>query len=615
MTSASILTLTDRENGYIRSPTYFEDEKHPRTLTFYEEDGLTLIAKKGVPYTLNTGGASGLRFTVSGPGIEKREPHVVGSSWSFTATADATYSIVVESATGDKLPGGGLDMPYYGSYRIDAYSSVPDDVGLTLPGSDILPIGQPLKGHLGTASDSDQAFFSAWRGNSAFFAAYSTEVKDVTVEIQSSAGEVLDMGRAGSSGMAVVSVTAPSDGMYKALVRSGGYRQEGDYEAFSGQRLDPAAILTVGRPSGDTIVFTDPKSREVWAWGGENQVQTGAGNDTIVGSRLGDDVISSGAGDDTIVGFGGLNVVDGGPGRDTFVVTGVHDDYSIEKVAGGLRIAGTSDYEVVDPSGTPIATYSYPSLNLLQGIEYVRFLDQTLDVRNVRWLRDWITLDRVGSETYKGFEALDEARLYEGARAGFSVSIAFSSRTSAPPERDPYELTVTVSSGEAIDTLYSVERLMFDDGGIAVDMYPGGTAHSSVAAMLFVWGVGALTDQILAGKVLEFFRVNPGTEGAASVIVREHMVPGAGSDDATLVDYVIAKVSRGAERWVDAEGARTPIAEWKDRVLKQLHTGDITQSEFLAQALLSPDLNDQVKLTGLSSTGLFYHDEPIPWGG
>lgn len=615
MTSASTLTITDREYGDIRPPTYFEDSENPRRLTSYEQDGLALHAKKGVTYTISTAGATGLVFSIQGPGISQVDPQNIGSSWSFTATADATYSVSVASQQGMLLPGGGYDMPNYGSYTVDMYANVGDDVGLTLPASDIIPIGLPLKARLGTASDSDQAFFSAWRGNAGFFAAYSTQVKDVTVEVQSADGSVIGSSTAGGNGMAVLSVTAPYDGLYKALIRSGSYRQEGEFEAFSGQRMDPSATLSVGRPTGDNIAFGDGRNREVWAWAGETQIQTGSGHDTIIGSRESNDVISSGAGDDNIIGFGGLNIVDGGAGRDTYVMTGGHEEFQIVKTGGGLQIVGASVYEVADTNGDIIATYAYPSVNLLQGIEYVKFMDQTLDVRNERWLRDWITLDRQGSDTFKGFEALDEARLYEGKRASFSVSIQATPRVNPPDERDPYDLKVTVNGSGFSDTLYSVERVMFDDGGVAVDMYPGGLAHSSVAAMLFAWGSGALGDKVLAGKVLEFFRLSHGMEAAAAELVMHQMIPGAGGSHEALVDYVIQRVAGNSGRWIDAMGAQTPIAEWRESTLLKLQTKAMTQVELVEQALLSPDMNHQVELTGLATTGLMYQDEPIPWGG
>lgn len=614
MTSASVLTITDREYGSIRQPVYYEDAETPLKLTFYEVDGLTLHAKKGITYTVDTSGPFGLVYAVYGPGIQQQGPQSLGTKWTFTAKEDTAYRIAVFSEEGRVLPGGGRDMPYYGSYTVDVYSVVPDDVGLTLPASDIIPIGLPVKLRLGTASDSDQAFFTAWQGVSGFFAAFSREVKDVTVEVQSRFGDVIGSATAGANGMALLTMTAPSDDMYKVLVRSGSYRQEGEYEAFSGQRLDPGARLSVGRPTGDNQVFNDSANREVWAWAGENQIQTGAGHDTLVGAREGNDVLMSGAGDDNIIGFGGLNIADGGPGRDTYVMPGVAADFKIVKTGGGLQISGATVFEHVDDKGNVIATFSYPSLNLLTGIEYVKFFDQTLDVRNERWLRDWITLDRAGGEGFFGFEALNEARLYEGKRAEFGVRVEVTPRAVMPPERDPFGLRVTVEKAGVVDTLHSVERLLFDDGGVALDFYPGGTAHRAVATMLFIWGPTSLSDQILAGKVVEYFRTTNGLEGAAATMVSQKLIPGAGENDQLLLDTIVNRVAPNSQRWIDANGAQTPILEWRENVLNRLESGDLTHVELLEQALLSPDMNHQVQLTGLSLTGLWFQDEPIPWG-
>jgi hypothetical protein len=614
MTSASVLTITDRENGNIRTPVYYVDAETPLRLAYYESDGLALHAKKGVTYTVHTSGAFGLMFNVVGPGIDNKEPQNIGSTWTFTATADAVYSIGVASAEGDLLPGGGRDRPYSGSYIVDVYANVADDVGLTLPQNDIIPIGLPVKLRLGTASDSDQAFFTAWAGTAGFFAAYSTQVRDVTVEVQSSDGRVLGAAQAGGNGMALLSITAPTDGMYKALVRSGGYRQEGEYEAFSGQRLDPEARLSVGRPTGESQIFNDGLNREVWAWAGENQIQTGAGHDTLVGSREGNDVLSSGSGDDNIIGFGGLNIADGGPGRDTFVVAGIASDFQIVKTGGGLQVSGATVFEHVDDKGNVIATFSYPSLNLLTGIEYVKFFDQTLDVRNERWLRDWITLDRPGGEGFFGFEALNEARLFEGNRADFGIRIEVSPRNRMPPERDPYGLRVTVERAGVVDTLYSVERLLFDDGGVALDFYPGGTAHRTVATMLFIWGPASLSDQTLSGKIVEHFRTTDGFETAASYLLSHKMIPGAGENNRLLLDTIIDRVAPNSQRWIDANGAQTPILEWRENTLNKLQSGELTQAQLVEQALLSPDMNHQVQLTGLPLTGLLFQDETIAWG-
>jgi hypothetical protein len=666
MSSHGVLTITDRENGNIAPPVYARDEFGFITaMTYFEGDALSLNAKAGVTYTFSTAGTSALQFTLTGPGLwvppgAEPTPYAIGSTVSVTATADGVYSLYVVSPEGEVLGTGQKDRPAFGAYTVDVYASVGDDVGLTLPSSHVVPFGIGVEAHLGTTSDSDQAFFAGWAGASAFFAGYSTEVRDLMIEVQNGAGIVLADGVAGRDGMVVVTATAPEDGTYKGLVRSASYRQEGTFQALTGQRLDPDAPLTVGRPGGDRISLMDAGRHEVWAWAGETEIATGNGHDTIVGSRSGSNAIAAGGGDDTIVAGVGLNIIDGGVGKDTYVLPGRSANYSIGRSETGLTVTSNGDitiqlYEATGTTtrsheledlfrsasgtGQESSSFSYASVNLISNVEYLKFFDAVLDVPFGRWLRGWVTADRAGSETFKGFESLNETRVFAGPRASYSLSFSADPRDHPAAGRDAYGLTAYVNSAGESNTLFSVERLMFDDVNVAIDMYPGGQGYNAAAAMVMIWGVDSLRDQVLAGHVLEYFRGGPGVQEAGRRIVMSELVPGAGTDDRVFVDHLIARATgkpadaqpalrddllaqlkdplKLVDYLVDADSGATPakIEELRAIMLESLEQPEMRHAALMSMALESPQMHDQVALTGVLSTGLLYHDEPIPWVG
>ncbi|POR39934.1 calcium-binding protein [Methylobacterium sp. V23] len=102
----------------------------------------------------------------------------------------------------------------------------------------------------------------------------------------------------------------------------------------------------------------------------EDNIFGGAGNDTIWG-RSGQDRIDAGSGDDVIrTGYDGFHqIVDGGEGRDRFVLTGAQADYQIDRAGATTTITDLRDITIVD------------AMTTLTNVETLVFSDGTLELQ------------------------------------------------------------------------------------------------------------------------------------------------------------------------------------------------------------------------------------------
>jgi Ca2+-binding RTX toxin-like protein len=123
-----------------------------------------------------------------------------------------------------------------------------------------------------------------------------------------------------------------------------------------------ANVSIAGSASADSLDFSNVQLS------GITRIDTGAGNDTIVGSSVadtiaggaGDDILKGGGGNDTfqVNASGGLDNYDGGEGTDTIVATGKNVVIGIGGVTGvetissggfsGVQIAGSSASDTFD---------------------------------------------------------------------------------------------------------------------------------------------------------------------------------------------------------------------------------------------------------------------------
>ncbi|MEL6379866.1 MAG: hypothetical protein AAFQ29_08855, partial [Pseudomonadota bacterium] len=79
---------------------------------------------------------------------------------------------------------------------------------------------------------------------------------------------------------------------------------------------------------------------------GDDRFDAGGGDDTLIGDT-GSDTINGGDGNDVINAGIGNDSVDGGTGIDTFILSGVRDDYAIEVAGDGFQIVGVDGTDVI----------------------------------------------------------------------------------------------------------------------------------------------------------------------------------------------------------------------------------------------------------------------------
>lgn len=168
-------------------------------------------------------------------------------------------------------------------------------------------------------------------------------------------------------------------------------------------------------------------------------VITGDGGSSV---RLNDagDTVHGGSGADLVYVGGGDDIVLGGAGADTASFTGAY---------GGYKVVRSGDTVVVTGQGT----------DTLTGVETLQFADRTVNVADILQSASTGTAgnDRFaaqgGSESFDGGAGVDTV-VYGGARNSYTV------KSGSP-------LQVTDSGGT--DTLLSIERVLFADGGLAFD--------------------------------------------------------------------------------------------------------------------------------------------------
>lgn len=93
----------------------------------------------------------------------------------------------------------------------------------------------------------------------------------------------------------------------------------------------PAASAHHGRPvhlttGHDTFVINTSSNLHVWAYGGDDHVNTDTGKDWLEG-MYGNDYLNGGAGDDVLIGGMGTDLLVGGAGYDICIGNSGYDQY------------------------------------------------------------------------------------------------------------------------------------------------------------------------------------------------------------------------------------------------------------------------------------------------
>lgn len=213
---------------------------------------------------------------------------------------------------------------------------------------------------------------------------------------------------------------------------AGGYNtfDFSDCTGFTTIDLRAGAFSSTRLSIGNVSIAHNVTIKGVITGGGGSTVRLNDAGDTVAGGD-GADLVYVGAGDDTVHAGGGI---------DTASFTGAY---------AGYRVVRSGDTVVVTGQG----------MDTLSGVETLQFADRSINVADIAQAVAGGTtgndrfVAQTGSENFDGGAGLDTV-VYGGARAAYAV-------------RTGETLQVTDNSG--IDTLRSIERVLFADGGLAFD--------------------------------------------------------------------------------------------------------------------------------------------------
>jgi len=280
---------------------------------------------------------------------------------------------------------------------------------------------------------------------------------------------------------------------------------------------------------------------ELWGTSANDNLVGGEGNDSLVG-LAGDDSLAGGAGDDAIRGDAGNDLLNGGAGNDLVsyywaagpvavdlasgLATGEGNDtlLGIEHVLGsahGDSLAGdAADNDLWGDPGNDqlsgaggsdylVGSAGNDTLDGGEGFDYAGFsdnavavtvdltagratdsggaIDTLVDIEGVygSWFGDALAGDSAanlllgapGNDSLDGAGGIDNA-MYVGTRSQYTVAAAGAT----------YQVTGT-ATGEDTDTLTNIERLLFSDFNLALDL--GGNAGTVAKVLGAVLGQGA----------------------------------------------------------------------------------------------------------------------------
>lgn len=184
-----------------------------------------------------------------------------------------------------------------------------------------------------------------------------------------------------------------------------------------------------------------------------------------------------------------------------------------------------------------------------------------------------------GNDRLDGGVGIDTA-MFAGARATYTMA------------RTPDGATVQAGSGsDGIDTLVNVERLVFSDRGVALDV----DGHAGIAARILgaVFGAAAVTNQSYVGIGLQLLDAGMAYQSLVQLAIDARL--GTGASHAAVVDLLYTNVI----------GVTPPAAEMA------LYSGMLDRAEISVAALgvLAADTvfnSLNVDLVGLAATGLAY---------
>lgn len=191
----------------------------------------------------------------------------------------------------------------------------------------------------------------------------------------------------------------------------------------------------------------------------------------------------------------------------------------------------------------------------------------------------------LGDDLLNGNEGIDSA-IYAGARKAYVVSLS--------------GLTATIQDRvgtDGRDSLIGIERLVFNDGGLALDLGKTESAGKAALMMGAIYGLDSLTQPLAVGKMLTYFDAGASLQEAGAYWVGTGTIAGlAGSASNDALVQLLYKNLVGS----------LPSAATTASLASLMDNGMFTQGQFVA-AVAALDFNQtHIGLVGLAQTGLMF---------
>jgi Ca2+-binding RTX toxin-like protein len=355
------------------------------------------------------------------------------------------------------------------------------------------------------------------------------------------------------------------------------------------QFADRNFVIREGTETADQLTGT-AESELVHLRAGDDSIDGGLGDDALYGDE-GTDSLLGGQGDDFLDGGTGADSMVGGNGDDTYVVDSAGDSVA----ENGDALALLKDPLADNPGSgvdTVIASINYTLGNFIENLALARGSVNLEGTGNS--LSNVITgnagsntlAGKGGNDTIDGGEGVDTAS-YSGNR----------SESTLGAQGD----AITVSSAaEGTDALTHVERLLFADGRVAIDIQGSTGLAAKVVGAIF--GPAALSDLALVGHYLSLFDAGLTLEeGIAAAIASDRFAQSAGShSNHSFVNYVYQNVAGFA-----------PDAGTHDLLVGLLESGSYSQAGMGALAAETDYLLARIGYTMIAANGLAYSSQAV----
>jgi len=218
-----------------------------------------------------------------------------------------------------------------------------------------------------------------------------------------------------------------------------------------GAGFDTLKIDSSASSVGETVAFGQTLADGTTVQNVESLDYHGGSGDDVVTGGVNADSLDGGAGNDVLTGGGGNDHITGGDGVDTAAFNGNAADYQVTNLSTG--VFQVSDLTAGSPDGT----------DTLNGVEFLKFADQTLDLFNF------------GSQgvTIQGTAADDIINVNQSA-SGQPLATNFGDSIHGDAGDDK------ITGGSGSDTLYGDAGNDQIKGGDGNDVIVGGAGHDEL---------------------------------------------------------------------------------------------------------------------------------------